>query len=264
MNKYALYLASIITMTAISLTAHAKDNDPMFIKQDKYDSWLLSEYYNAVSLINVKDSSPISVEFKPYGYSLIVNVVLNDSQKQFPTTLEFDVGDFTTELKRVEQSKTYTTTLEPLPTLTLINSLKENKNIILYTNNDQTVNIPLNGLNKAMDTMENFAKNHYIILPQPFSTKIDTYANMAIPDLIPFDLYPVVRQQSYFHDICNEQDQDKKKNQDPNKQEACKQEQTLMNIMKQNGFCKKENVQLPQSFMQTSKVSYEWIECPKK
>lgn len=262
MNKYALYLASIITMTAVSLTAHAKDNDPMFIKQDKYDSWLLSEYYNAVSLINVKDSSPITVEFKPYGYSLIVNVVLNDSQKQFPTTVEFDVGDFTTELQKVEKSKTYTVTLNPMSTVTLINSLKQNKIITIYTNNDQTVSIPLNGFNKAIDATETFAKDHYLTLPQPFSSKIDTYATMSIPDLIPFDLYPIVRQQSYFHDICNEQD--KKKNQDQNKQEACKQEQTLMNIMKQQGFCKKENIQLPQSFMQTSQVSYEWIECPKK
>lgn len=255
MNKYALYLASIITMITISV-AKAKENDPLFIKQDKYDSWLLSEYYNAVSLTSIKDKSPATVELKPYGYSLIVNVTFDNTQKTFPATIELDTGDFTTELKRVDQSDTYSITLEPMSALTLINSLKNNKNIILYTINDQTINISLTGINKAMDTMENFAKNHYIPLPQPFSVKIDTYASMPIPNIIPFDLYPIYRQQNYFHDICNTQDQ--------KKQEACKQEQALINIMKQKGYCTIENTQLAQSFMQTSKVFYSWIQCPKK
>lgn len=262
MNKYALYLASIVTMSCISF-AQAKDNDPLFIKQDKYDSWLLSEYYNAVTLTSDKGASPITVEFKPYGYSLIINVTIDQKQNKFPATIEFDVGDFTIELKRVNQTNNYNTTLEPMPALTLINSLKENKNIILYTNNnDQTVNIPLSGINKAMDVMDGFAKDHYIPLPQPFSSKIDIYATMSIPDLIPFDLYPVVRQQSYFYDICNEKDEKKNKGQD--KQEACKQNKLLVDILNKKGFCTKENIQLPQSFMQTSKVSYEWVECSKK
>lgn len=262
MNKYALYLASIITVTTMSLTAHAKDNDPLFIKQDKYDTWLLSEYYNTVSLTNIKGSSPVTIELKPYGYSLTINVTFDDTQKQLPQTIELDVGDFTTEITRVKQTQTYTITLEPMPTLTLINSLKENKNITLYTNNDKTINISLNGITKAMDTLESFAKDHYITLPQPFSQKLDLYSTMSIPNVIPFDLYPLYRQQNYFHDICNEQD--KKKSNDQSEQKACKQEQTLINIMKQQGYCTKENIQLAQSFMQTSKVSYDWIQCPKK
>lgn len=261
-NKYILYLASIITMSCLSF-AKAQDKDPLFIKQDKYDSWLLSEYYNAVSLTSAKGDIPVTVELKPYSYSLSILVHLDPKQKEFPSTIELDVGDFTTELKRVDKTNTYNTRLEPMPALTLINSLKENKNIILYTNNnDQNINIPLNGINKAMDSMENFAKDHYIPLPQPFSLKIDIYANMPISNIIPYDLYPVIRQQSYFHDICNEKDT--KKNKDQNKQEACKQDKILTNILKQKGFCKKENIQLPQSFMQTSKISYQWIECQKK
>ncbi|EHD13387.1 hypothetical protein CIN_15790 [Commensalibacter intestini A911] len=262
MNKYALCLASIITMTTISLTAHAKDNDPLFIKQDKYDSWLLSEYYNTVSLTSIKGSSPVTIELKPYGYSLIINVIFDNTQKQLPQTIELDVGDFTTEITRVKQSQTYTTTLEPMPALTIINSLKDNKNITLYTNNDKTINIPLNGIKKAMETIENFAKDHYITLPQPFSQKLDIYTTISIPDTIPFDLYPLYRQQSYFHDICNKQDKDKKK--DQNQQNACKQEENLINLMKQNGICRTESTQLAQSFMQTTKVSYNWVVCPKK
>ncbi|MDI2112736.1 hypothetical protein [Commensalibacter nepenthis] len=260
MNKYALYLASIITMSCLSF-AHAKESDPLFIKQDKYDSWILSEYYNSVSLNNVTQTSPVTVEFKPYGYSLSINITLDQKEKDFPATIEFDVGDFTTELKRINQSNGYSTTLDPMPSLTLINSLKENKMIVLYLSNDKTVNIPLNGINNAMNTMENFAKDHYIPLPQPFSSKIDVYATMSIPSIIPFDLYPIFRQQSYFHDICKEKD--KKKNKDQNKQEACKKDEILTNILKEKGLCSKENVQLPQSFMQNSNVSYEWMECPK-
>ncbi|CAI3938830.1 unnamed protein product [Commensalibacter communis] len=261
MNKCALYLASIITMSCISF-AQAKENDPLFIKQDKYDSWLLSEYYNSVSLNTVAQSSPITVEIKPYGYSISINVALDPKEKDFPATIEFDVGDFTTELKRVDQTNTYSATLDPMPSLTVINSLKENKNIILYLNNDKTVNISLNGMNKALDTMENFAKDHYIPLPPPFSSKIDVYSTMSIPNIIPFDLYPVFRQQSYFNDICKEKDD--KKNKDQNKQDACKKDEILTNILKEKGFCSKENIQLPQSFMQNSKISYEWMECSKK
>lgn len=104
--------------------------------------------------------------------------------------------------------------------------------------------------------MENFAKDHYILLPQPFSSKTDMVSTMPIPNIIPANLYPIFRQQAYLNNTCI-QSQD-----NTSKKDACSRYKVVMHLLKEVGFCKQEQVQLAQSYTSHKIVSYKWVKCP--
>ncbi|MDI2091200.1 hypothetical protein [Commensalibacter oyaizuii] len=261
MKKYSICLATIMAI-AYSMTSYAYAKDSFFIKQDKYDSWVLSEFYNNVSLASVKGSSPLTIEIKPYQYSSTINISYEKLPTKFNPTLELDVGDFNCELTRVGQTNTYTTTLEPMDSLLFFNALKDQKDLIIYAGDDTTIKISLNGMDKAIEAMEEFAKNHYITLPRPFSAKIDVYSTMQIPNIVPSNIYPIFRQQAYFRDICDQEKEPAKRNQE--QKDACVKTQTLTELLKTQGLCQTRQVILPQSYLQTATVSYQWKQCPSE
>lgn len=123
-NKYYICFAALIMVVCIFVVPQTKAEDIFFIQQDKFDSWLLSKTYNDVWITNVKKDSPVSIEIRPYGYSLTVIATLDQSNK-LNATLALDVGDFTAELTRINNSSSYKVIFNSINSLQFIDAIKK-------------------------------------------------------------------------------------------------------------------------------------------
>lgn len=233
-------------------TTNANDpKNPLFIQEDHYENWLLTKNYNKVWITSIKQNNDFTITLYPYDYSLRISVMFNKPQIN-QSIIELDVGEFTCELKQGIHN-TYNVVLEPINTVQFINALKQQKSLTLILDEQKNYNFPLTGINKTMDDMERFAQDHYIILPPPFSSKLDEFTTMDIPTVVPSDLYPLFRQQASLSKQCKEETAN---------QEICqKKYQTLLNLLKQNDICQKEKDQLSLSYNKSTAKSYQWINC---
>lgn len=251
MLKKFLYIFIFLMIICNNFIAKTNAKDPFFIQEDHYENWSLTKNYTRTWLTYTGQNNDLAIKLHPYSYSLRISITLNKLRSNQPV-IELDVGDFTCELKK-EETGTYKTVLEPISTVQFINNLKQQKIFTLIVDEQKNYTIPLAGINKAINEMENFAKDHYIILPPPFSSKIDEFTTMDIPNIVPPDLYPLFRQQAALARKCKEE---------KNNRETCEKEySTVLGLLKQNNICQKEKNQFMLSYNKSSPKSYQWISC---
>lgn len=252
MIKRYLYLFIFITLFCNGFITNSHAKDPFFIQQDSYDHWALTKTYNQIWLSNIKETNDFTIKIQPYDYSLRIDVFLKNI-KNNPASIELDIGNFTCELKQ-EKDHIYKTVLEPINIVQFINELKKQQSFTLTINDQINYNVSLKGINKALDEMESFAQNHYIILPQPFSAKIDEFSTMNIPNIIPSSLYPLFRQQASLNQHCKSEKNDQK-------EKCLKEYQTILHLLKLNNICKQEKQQSSLSYQRPATQSIQWVNC---
>ncbi|MGL4686017.1 MAG: hypothetical protein ACRCVY_04585 [Commensalibacter sp.] len=252
---FAIIFGMILSISSINM---AQANDIFFIDQQNYGAWILSRSYNKVAINNTEQSSPLLFQIQPYRYLMTVKVTLPKTTQNPPAILEMDIGSFMRNLDRQDNSMTYMINLENSDSEEFINALKNEKAITISIDDDHTIDIATTNIDKAIDAMVEFAKDHYILMPYPFSMRLDEFASMPIPDAIPAHLYPVFRLQAAYDEAChNPKDKNK-----PD-MEACKQYENVIKLINKAGYCRKEQSIPPQIIGQTTSVSYTWEACQK-
>ncbi len=250
MIKYLFYIFIFFINFYNSFTIQTYAKNQLFIQEDHFNKWLLTKNYNQIWLTSTQQNDYFTIKLSPYNYSLKITASLKNVPHHL-SIIELDVGDFICELKQVNNNN-YEVILEPINVVQFIDALKQQKTLQLIVD-DKNYTISLTGINEAMDEMENFAKDHYIILPPPFSSKLDEFTTMDIPSIIPSYLYPLFRQQAALSKKCKKEKKNK---------EACQnQRATLLNLLKQNNICEKETNQFTLSYGKSIPPTYQWVNC---
>ncbi|CAK7193044.1 hypothetical protein COMNV_01256 [Commensalibacter sp. Nvir] len=253
MNRFLLFfIIFLMSITNAFSISKKEENDIFFIKKEPLGSWDLYEYYNKIILNLNKTNLPFSLTIKPNQYSLILQVNFHQFLYQNEPFLELNIGDFNHQLIQTKDKLIYQTTLEALDSLDFFKEIKKNNTVMVFFDDNKKLSISIDDINHTLLSLENFAKDHYILLPPPFSPKLDYYSTMPIPDIFTTALFPIYRQYAYTFDQCTQ----KKHNTDD-----CNKNNLLRKLIETQHICLKQNITLAQSFLQKDTVSDQWVKC---